>query len=433
MGRSFWVTMAKVTGLAVLLAWVCLIHSIEALPVQSDSASLSNAEPEPNTINAEENAVEAARKELDDVKAGRNSPDTQMKTPPKPAGSSTSFDRMPNEIVQGGDTENDDLVTDSDAVSMHAQNMKDKDKPSQDGRLKPGQKGFLEQQITGPHEDFKETMEKIDRKLHLKHQKEREEGYQASETARMATEASQAVGAMAQEVRTESMQNAEAKAAQAADCGTVLKSISDDEEREMKAKECKEAVDVKKKSYAEAAEAMAASEKAIDAAGDNEGKILGLAGLHQDGTMKLLQAQKAAVGAKLKLKEFEKESKTDMEILAERQKLEAQTNQLMERAQKQEQAAQDSYDLRMAKAEAAPPPRETAAQLSPAQSAQLNSFQPTALSQDSDLANSQNQEVKDAHAEADRLKMKAQATLDKDDVAAAEAAMRNVQAVVGNK
>merc|ERR1711959_64620 len=86
----------------------CLIHSIEALPVQSDSASLSNAEPEPNTINAEENAVEAARKELDEVKAGRNSPDTQMQTPPKPAGSSTPLDRMPNEIVQGGDTENDD-------------------------------------------------------------------------------------------------------------------------------------------------------------------------------------------------------------------------------------------------------------------------------------------------------------------------------------
>jgi hypothetical protein len=416
---------------------VCLIHSIEALPVQGDSASLSNSDPESvNTINEEEKSVEAARKQLDAVKAGRNSPDTQMQTPPNPAGSSTQPDRMPNEIVQGGGVENDDLVTDTDAMSMHAQTMRESDKPSQDGRLKPGQKGFFRQQVTGGHESFKTTMEKIDRKLHLKHQKERQEGYQSSETAKMATEASQAVGAMAQEVQKESMTNAEHKASQAAECAIKLKSTSDEEEKELIAKECQELLDQKKKAYAEAADAMAASEKAIDAAGNNEGKILGRAGLHQDGTMKLLQAQKAATGAKLKLKEFESESAKDMKILAERQRLEANTKQLMERAQQQEQQAQDSYDLRMAQAEAAPPPRETAAQLSPTQSAQLNSFQPTAaFSQDSDIPNSQNQDVKEANAKADLLKRKAQATLNKDDVdaaeAATEAARQAVQAIDG--
>merc|ERR1712159_926626 len=154
--------------------------------------------------------------------------------------------------------------------------MSDRDQPDASGAIEPGKKGFLHQQVTGgPPESFKQTMERIDRKLTLKQQKERTAAYQAAETKKMAKEASKAVGRMASNIQQEAAENAEHKAAIAEECKLKWSSTSDPAEREMLAKECKEAIEAKKQAYNKAANAEAASEKALDSAGANEGKILG--------------------------------------------------------------------------------------------------------------------------------------------------------------
>jgi len=357
--------MAKIAAAAVLLAWVCLIHSSEALPLQmSDTVSLVQAAEKPESLaqqeKSDESAVAVAEKEVELAKQGRNTQQTQLQPPTPMHGDDKedkAVDRMVHEVTNsGGKIDHDESTRDSDGVAMHAQEGTPRDKPDRNGLLKPGQKGFLLQQVTGPVKPFAKTMADINHKLQRKWQDKRQMAYQHEEAATLARQASRAVGRMAEEVGTEAEENAQHKAAAAAECAMKLKSTSDEEEKSVIAKECKEALAAKEKAYQEAADAMSASNKAIQQAGENAGRIVGDAGLHEDGTSDLLKAEKAAAGAKLQLEMHDREAKKDEAIMKQRMKLEADTHALMQRAQIQEDAAQDAYDLKMAKAEAAPPP-----------------------------------------------------------------------------
>lgn len=249
----------------------------------------------------------------------------------------------------------------TNSVPIHAQGAKQSDKPDKNGNLIPGQKGYLTQQIEGPVTPFEKTMSDINHKLHRKRTAIREIAYNHDLAARLAADASKAVGNMAHEVSSEANENAESKAAAAAQCAEELQSMTDPAEKGMKAKECEAMLDQKEKAYNEAADAQAASTKAVDAAGARQGEVAGMAGVHADGTSRLVTAENNAIGAKLLLANFVKEQKTDDMIAARRARQKATNRRLIEHANSLEERAQDAFDANVAKEDSAPPPRATRA------------------------------------------------------------------------
>jgi len=246
--------------------------------------------------------------------------------------------------------------TQTDAKVLHAMPAQMSDKPDAIGNLKPGQKGFLRQQIEGRVTPFKETMARINHKLHRKWTAQRNTAYAHDEAARLAADASNAVSQMAHEVGSEAEENAEHKAALAATCAEEMMSITDKEAKALKAKQCEQLLDAKRKAYDEAADAMSASTKAIDAAGAREGEVAGMAGVHADGTSRLVTAENNAIGAKLLLQNFEKEQKTDDAIAARRLKQKQENARLIAHANSLEEQAQDNFDADRAKEDSKPPP-----------------------------------------------------------------------------
>merc|ERR1712227_145117 len=362
------IAMHKIAGVVALLACVCLIHTGEALPLQmSDTVSLVEAAEKPQETEAQQeandlNAVEAAEKEVEATKMGRTSHPTELQKPTPMHGDDKTdeqVDRMVHEVTNDGGKidHHDEDTMDSDAITLHAQMRQSRDKPNAEGILKPGQKGFLLQQVQGPVKSFDKTMSDINHKLQRKWSDERQNAYQHAEAARLARQASNAVGRMAEEVSTEAEENAQKKAAAVAECQMKLEQATDEADKMMIAKECNQALQAKNKAYEEASEAMSASNKAIVSAGQNAGKIVGAARVEEDGVSDLIAAENAAQAAKLRLQTHDREAKKDEEIMKNRLKLEANTHALMQKAKEQEEAAQDAYDLRVATAEQAPPPR----------------------------------------------------------------------------
>merc|ERR1712196_477600 len=334
------IAMHKIAGVVVLLACVCLIHTGEALPLQmSDTVSLVEATEKPHETEAQQeandlNAVEAAEKEVEATKMGRTSYPTEVQKPTPMHGDDKTdkqVDRMVHEVTNDGGKidHHDEDTMDSDAITLHAQMSQSRDKPKAD----------------------------INHKLQRKWSDERQNAYQHAEAATLARQASNAVGKMAEEVSTEAEENAQKKAAAVAECQMKLEQATAEADTVMIAKECNQALQAKKKAYEEASEAMSASNKAIVSAGQNAGKIVGAARVEEDGVSDLIAAENAAQAAKLRLQTHDREAKKDEEIMKNRLKLEANTHALMQKAKMQEEAAQDAYDLRVATAEQAPPPR----------------------------------------------------------------------------
>jgi hypothetical protein len=348
-------------ALAVLFACACMMQSSEAVPIRgSDVVSLGEpGSSEPVVVSqqsADIAAVNQAEKEVEAVTLP-----VLAKAPPAPVAQESQAPLSvvgPDVPAAGVNKMVADITepTRTDAKVLHALPVQVSDAPDANGNLKPGQKGYLAQQIEGRVVPFKETMAAINHRLHRKWTEERNSAYAHDEAARLAADASQAVGNMAHEVGTEAEENAEHKAALAAQCAQDMMSITDKDAKSLKAKECEQLLDAKRRAYDEAADAMSASTKAIDAAGAREGEIAGMAGVHADGTSRLVVAENNAIGAKLLLKNFEKEEKTDDAIAERRLKAKLENERLIAHANSLEQQAQDNFDADQAADDAKPPP-----------------------------------------------------------------------------
>ena len=258
-------------AIGALCVWVCVLHSTEAVPTPiADAVSLAALDATP----AEQ--VAAAKAKVADVASGVSTAASSSSS--SSSASLTSVDQNPlAQIV-----------------------------PAKDGSLKPGQKGFLTQMINGKPKSFKETMAAINNKISKKEIKDRRGAYDHHHAAHLARLASDAVADMAQEVGREADENAEQKAADYSDCVLRLGSATDPNERLSLQKECLESKKAKNMAYEEAANAVSASSKAVESAGENEGAVIADANLNTDATQELLNAQKEALGAKMHLEAYDK-------------------------------------------------------------------------------------------------------------------------------
>jgi hypothetical protein len=304
----------RIAAFAVLFAWVCIIHSGEAVPIRAANLDSEDA--------ASSKAAELAAIEKQVEAVGSSNEISPSET-------------QEHEIKSG--------VAKVNSVTGSK-------------RLSPGDPGYLQQQIEGPDRTFKQVMTQINKHLRRKALNERNSAYAHAEAATLAREASRAVGAMAREVSSDAEQTAEEKAAAASECTSKLAMVTDEAEKARLAKECKARIEAKKAAYDEAAQAEQASTSAIDAAGAREGEVKGLAGFYQDGTSKLIHAKNAAQAAQIKLKSFEKQMAIDAQISQRRLRQDREARMLQNKYQQAEQAAQDRYDLRVAKDELKDPP-----------------------------------------------------------------------------
>merc|ERR1719453_211273 len=163
---------------------------------------------------------------------------------------------------------------------------------------------------------------------------------------------------MAQEVGKEAEEHAESEAAEAASCLQELESGSHDPETKAQLiKQCKQKVKKKKQAYDEAAQAEAASDKAVASAGTNEGEIRGEASLYEDGTSRLLAAKGKAEAAAMKLKTFEQQSALDDKIDKQFLQQEQAADSKVDAARTKAEQAQDHYDNAEARSEQRDPPK----------------------------------------------------------------------------
>merc|ERR1711966_6707 len=170
----------------------------------------------------------------------------------------------------------------------------------------------------------------------------------------LAHRASDAVADMAQEVGREADENAEQKAADYADCALRLGSATDPNERLSLQKECLESQKAKNMAYEEAANAVSASSKAVESAGENEGAVIADANLNTDATQDLLNAQKDALGAKMHLAAYDKFS-------AKTQKQDAEQAQAKEAHRQNMARIKKDFDRRLARHDANSAARDVSA------------------------------------------------------------------------
>jgi len=304
-------------AIGVLCVWVCVLHSTEAVPTPiADSVELAALDATP----AEQ--VAAAKAKVADVASGVSTAASSSSS----SASLTSTDQNPlAQIV-----------------------------PTKDGSLKPGQKGFLTQMINGKPKSFKETMAAINLKISKKEVSDRLRAYNHHHAAQLARRASDAVADMAQEVGREADENAEQKAADYADCVLRLGSATDPSERLSLQKECLESQKAKNMAYEEAANAVSASSKAVESAGENEGAVIADANLNTDATQDLLNAQKDALGAKMHLAAYDKFS-------AKTQRQDAEQAQAKEAHRQNMARIKKDFDRRLARHDANSAARDVSA------------------------------------------------------------------------
>jgi len=216
--------MAIAWGLAVLCASVCVLHGADAIPANGgDVVELLSVEP------SAQQEVIAAEKAVKDISLG--------KSPNKPSKTAASIPGV-SDIYKDRDRKYPRPVRRS-AYGETPLNINH-------GVLKPGDRGFLEEQMKGPPKTYEAAVDRIDRALKEKRVKKRMIAYKHEHVARLARAAGNAVADMAQEVQKEAAEHAERLAADAAECAQELASTADPDKKKLLVKACKEKADAKK-------------------------------------------------------------------------------------------------------------------------------------------------------------------------------------------
>merc|ERR1712054_36550 len=188
-------SMAIAWGLAVLCASVCVLHGADAIPANGgDVVELLSVEP------SAQQEVIAAEKAVKDISLG--------KSPNKPSKTAASIPGV-SDIYKDRDRKYSRPVRRS-AYGETPLNINH-------GVLKPGDRGFLEEQMKGPPKTYEAAVDRIDRALKEKRVKKRMIAYKHEHVARLARAA-------------------------------------DPDKKKLLVKACKEKADAKKQAYQEAAQ-----------------------------------------------------------------------------------------------------------------------------------------------------------------------------------
>jgi len=285
--------MVRIVALGVLCAWVCVLHSSEAVPTPvADVVSLASIDERRSQPSPAENAIEEANEDL--RKAGQK----RRSYTPKPA----SFKESPNMP------------------------------PKRDGTLRPGEIGYLAQMIRGPTKTFQQTMDEIDDHLKAKRIRARTRAYQHQQAEVLAQKAADAVANMAQEVGTEADENAEERQADAAKCATDLHNADKAggaAQKELEAKCAKLHLEALK-AMDETTQATSAADKAVEQAGHNQGLTIAEFEMHKDPTSYEIDAQNAADAAAAHLKTSDEQAKLAQAIRSERHQRKLRNDAKME-------------------------------------------------------------------------------------------------------